>query len=91
MKMFLNLKTVVLLSLIGFYLVIMFSNFTTYEGAENMDESTDEIKEDVAMDEDDALEVEETEEDTEEDVEKVDEVEDELEVEDMEEQVEDKE
>lgn len=87
MKMFLNLKTVVLLSLIGFYLVIMFSNFTTYEGAENMDESSDEIKEDVAMDEDDALEVE----DTEEDVEKVDEVEDELEVEDMEEEVEDKE
>jgi hypothetical protein len=89
MKMFLNLKTVVLLSLIGFYLVIMFSNFTTYEGAENMDESSDEIKEDGAMDEndkgaeDDALEVEDTEE--------VDEVEDELEVEDEEVEVEDKE
>ena len=77
MKMFLNLKTVVLLSLIGFYLVIMFSNFTTYEGAENMDESSDEIKEDGA--EDDTLEVEDTEEVDE--VEDTEEVEDELEVE----------
>ena len=47
MKLFLNLKTILLLCLIGFYLVVMFSNFTTYEGARNMKEEEEEEEEDI--------------------------------------------
>ena len=63
MKLFLNLKTILLLCLIGFYLVVMFSNFTTYEGARNMEEEEKEeediFEEEEEEEEEDILEEEE--------------------------------